>query len=150
MNIAEGTLETVKYVQDSSKNTSEQDNKQPSTLEQINQVTSNDQLNAYGESDRDGNPKKAKEHRKNTWRMRKIIHMEFKSDDDVDKQMKNFSDVKAEGKVRVRKKIVHYYEISSDEEKGKNTDPKEIKKTQDCHENQQKMMKLIRHLCQMK
>ena len=42
--------------------------KKPSPLEKTNQVTSNDQLNAYGESDRDEDPKKAKEHRKNTWR----------------------------------------------------------------------------------
>ena len=45
--------------------------------------------------------------------------MEFESDDDVDKQAKNSSDAKAEGKVRVRKKIVHYYEISSVEKERK-------------------------------
>ena len=65
--------------------------------------------------------------------------MEFESDDDMDEQAKNSSDVKAEGKVRVRKKTVRYYEISSDEEEGKYVDPKKIKKTQDGHENQQKM-----------
>ena len=70
--------------------------------------------------------------------MQKILHMEFESDNDVDKQAKNSSDVKAEGKVRVRKKTVHYYEISSDEEEGKCTDPKKFKKTQDGHENQWK------------
>ena len=69
MNMPEGTLETMKNVQDSSKNTSEQDDKKPSPLEKTDQVSSNDQLNAYGESDRDDDPKKAKEHRKNTWRM---------------------------------------------------------------------------------
>ena len=37
--------------------------------------------------------------KKNTWRMRKIIHMELESDDDVDEQAKNSSDAKAEGKV---------------------------------------------------
>ena len=82
--------------------------------------------------------------------MRKIIHMEFKSDDDVDEQAKNSSNVKTEGKVWVRKKTVHYYEISSDEEEGKHADPKKVKTTQDGHENQQKMMKMIRLLCQMK
>ena len=70
--------------------------------------------------------------------MRKIVHMEFKSDDDVDEQAKNSSDAKAEGKVRVRKNIVHYYEISSDKEEGKHANPKKVKKTQDGHENQQK------------
>ena len=76
--------------------------------------------------------------------------MEFESDDDVDEQVKNSSDAKAEGKVRVRKKIVHYYEISSDEEEGKHANPKKVKKTQDGHENQQKKMKMNRLLCQMK
>ena len=67
MNMPEGTLETVKNVRDSSKNTSEQDDRKPSPLEKTDQVTSNDQLNAYGESDRDDDPKKIREHRKNTW-----------------------------------------------------------------------------------
>ena len=66
-NMPEGTLETVKNVRHSSKNTSEQDDRKPSALEKTNQVTSNDQLNGYGESDRGDNPKKMKEYGKNTW-----------------------------------------------------------------------------------
>ena len=66
-NMPEGTLEPAKNVRDSSKNTSEQDDKKCSPLEKTDQVTSNDKLNAYGESDRDDDPKKAKEHKKNTW-----------------------------------------------------------------------------------
>ena len=54
--------------------------------------------------------------------------MEFESDDDVDEQVKNSSDAKAKGKVRVRKKTVHYYETSSDEEEGKHADPKKLRK----------------------
>ena len=76
--------------------------------------------------------------------------MELESDDDVDEQAKNSSDAKVEGKVQVKTKTVHYYEFSSDEEEGKCTDLKKIMKTQDGHENQQKMMKMIRLLCQMK
>ena len=60
-NMPEGTLEAMKNVRDSSKNTSEQDDKKCSPLEKSDQVTSNDNLNAYGESDRDDNPEKAKE-----------------------------------------------------------------------------------------
>ena len=67
MNMPEGTLETTRNVRDSSKNTSEQDDNKCSPLEKTGQVTSNDKLNDYGESDRDDNPKKAKEHKKNTW-----------------------------------------------------------------------------------
>ena len=70
--------------------------------------------------------------------MRKIIHMEFELDDDVAEQSKNTNDVKAEGKVRVTKKTVHYYEFSSEEEEGEHADPKKIKKTLDGHENPSK------------
>ena len=66
-NMPECTLETAKNVRDSSKNTSKQDDKKHSPLKKTDQVTSNDKLNAYGESDRDDDPKKAKEHKKNTW-----------------------------------------------------------------------------------
>ena len=119
----EGTVDAARNARDSSKNTSKQDDKKCSPLEKSNQVTSNDNLNAYRESDRDDDPEKAIEQKKNTWRRQRIIHMEFKSDDDVDEQMKNSSDAKAEGKVRVRKMTVHYYEISSDEEEGKRENP---------------------------
>ena len=57
-----------------------------------------------------------------------MIHMEFESDDDVDEQVKNSSDAKAEGKVRFRKNIVRYCEISSDKEEGKHADPKKVRK----------------------
>ena len=57
--------------------------------------------------------------------------MGFETDDDVEEQSKNANDVKAEGKVRVRKKMVHYYEFSSEEEEGEHADPRKIKKTQD-------------------
>ena len=107
MNIPEGKLDRTKNVRDSSKNTDEQDDKKCSPLEKSDQVTSNDNLNAYGESDRDDKTKKGEERKKNTWRMRKILHMEFELDDDVAEQSKNANDAKAEGKVRVTKKTVH-------------------------------------------
>ena len=64
--------------------------------------------------------------------------MEFDTDDDMAEQSKNANDVKVEGKVRVRKKTVHYYEFSSDEEEGEHANPKKFKKTQDDHENPSK------------
>ena len=64
--------------------------------------------------------------------------MEFESDDDMDEQTKNSRNVKTEGKVPVKKKIIHYYEFSSDKEEGKCADPKKVKKTQEGHENQEK------------
>ena len=93
-NILEGKLGTNKNVRDSSKNPGKQDDKNCSPLEKTDPVTSNDNLNAYGESDRVDNPEKGKECKKNIWRTRKIIHMEFESDDDVAEQSKNANDAK--------------------------------------------------------
>ena len=105
-NLPEGKLDRTKNVRDSSKNSGEQDNKKNSPLEKSDQVTSNDKLNAYGESERDAKMEKGKEHKTNTWRMRKNIHMEFESDDDMAEQSKNANDAKTEGKVQVTKKTV--------------------------------------------
>ena len=98
-NMPECTLETSENVRDSSKNTNEEADRKPSPVEKTDQITSNAQLNAYEESDREEDPKKAREAKKNIWRTRKIIHMEFDSDDDVDEQTKNSSHVQTEGKV---------------------------------------------------
>ena len=105
MNMPEGTLETTNNVRDPSKNTNEQDDKKPSPIEKTNQLTSNDQLNGYEESDRDEDMKKARELKTNTWGTRKIIHMEFESDNYVNEQAKNSSNMKTEGKLQVRKKV---------------------------------------------
>ena len=56
----------------------------------------------------------------------------------MDEQTKNFGNVKTEGKVRVKKKIIQYYEFSSDKEEGKRADPNKAQKTQKGHENQNK------------
>ena len=70
--------------------------------------------------------------------MWKIIHIEFKTDDDMEEQPKNANDVKVEGKVRVRKKTVHYYEFSSEDEEEEHANLKNIKKTQYGLENPSK------------
>ena len=95
-NIPEGKLGTMKNIQDSSKNPGEQDDKQYSPLEKSDSVTIDDNLNAYRETGRDNNPEKGKERKKKTWNMQKIIHMEFKTDDDVEEQSENANDVKVE------------------------------------------------------
>ena len=59
-------------------------------------------------------------------------------DDDMEEQPKNANDVKVERKVRVRKKTVHYYEVSSEDEEGEHANPRKVKKTQDGHENPSK------------
>ena len=66
-NMSEGILETTKNVQDPSMNTTEEDDKKPSPVEKTDQITSNVQLNAYEESNRDEDSKKAQEAKKNTW-----------------------------------------------------------------------------------
>ena len=97
--LTECTLETSEIIRDSSKNTNEEDDRKPSPVEKTNQITRNVQLNAYEESEREDDSKKAQEAQKNTWRTRKIIHMEFDSDDDMDEQTKNSRNLKTEGKV---------------------------------------------------
>ena len=52
-NMPEDTLETSENVRDSSKNTNEEDDRKPSPVEKTDQITSNVQLNAYEESDRE-------------------------------------------------------------------------------------------------
>ena len=127
-NIPDGKMDRTKTTRDSSKNSGEQDRKQSSLLENPDQVTSNDKLNAYGESESDAKTRKGEEHKMNTWRTRKIIHMEFELDDDVTEQSKNANHAKTEGKVRVTKKTVHYYEFSSEEDEGAHADPKKSRK----------------------
>ena len=45
-------------------------------------------------------------------------------DDDVEVQLKNANDGKAEERVRVKKKTVHYYYFSSEDKSRKQADPK--------------------------
>ena len=99
MNIPDGKMDRTKTTQDSRKNSGEQDGKQSSLLENPDQVTSNDKLNAYGESESDAKIKKGEERKTNTWQTRKITHMEFESDDDVAEQSKNANNAKKEGTV---------------------------------------------------
>ena len=66
-NIPEGKLHRTENVRDSSKNPGKQDDKKCSSLEKPDQVTSDDNLNAYGESDKDNKMEKGKECKKNTW-----------------------------------------------------------------------------------
>ena len=149
-NIPDGKLDYTKNARDCSKNSGEQDGKPSSLLEKPDQLIHKDTLNAYGESKTDDKREKGEERTTNTWRTRKITHMEFESDDDVAEPLKNANNAKKEGKVRVTKKTVHYYEFSSDEEEGAYTDPKKNKKTHADHENSKKKVKMIKHLSPMK
>ena len=66
-NMPDGKMDHTTTTQDSSKNSGEQDGKQGSLLENPDQVTSNDKLNAYGESESNAKTKKSKECKMNTW-----------------------------------------------------------------------------------
>ena len=76
--------------------------------------------------------------------------MEFESDDDVAEQSKNANNAKNEGKVRVMKKTVHYYEFSSKEEEGTHADPKKSRKPMMITRISVKKMKMIKLLCPMR
>ena len=78
--------------------------------------------------------------------MKEVIHIEFDMVDDVEVQPKNANDRNAEGKVRVKKKMVHYYEFSSKDKSKKQATPKKLEKTKDGHEKPRKMMKMIKPL----
>ena len=67
-------------------------------------------------------------------------------DDDVEEQPKNTNDVKAEGEVPVRKKMVQYYEFSSKDEGGEQADLKKLRKPKMTMKIHVKMMKKIRLL----
>ena len=98
-NIQERKLDTTKNAQDTGKNSSEQDDKKISPLEESDSVNSNENFKAYGESGRDDNLGRNTEWKKKAKNTRKIIHMEFDMDDDMEEQPKNANDVKVEGKV---------------------------------------------------
>ena len=66
-NIPDGNLDRTKNTVDSSRNAGKQDKKQSSLLEKPDQVTSNDKLNAYVESERDAKKEKGEECKTNTW-----------------------------------------------------------------------------------
>ena len=100
-NIPDGKLASTKNARDSSKNSSAKDSKPSSLLEKPNQLIHKDTLNAYRKSKTDDKREKGKERTTNTWRTRKITHMEFESDDDMAEPLKNAETAKKEGKVRV-------------------------------------------------
>ena len=149
-NIPDGKLAYMKNARDSSKNSSEKDGKPSSLLEKPDQIIRKDTLNAYGTSKTNDKREKGEERTMNTWRTQKIIHMEFESDDDVAEPLKNAETTKKEGKVRVTKKTVHYYEFSSDEEDKAHADPKKNEKTCADHEKSKNKVKMIKHLSPMK
>ena len=66
-NIPDGKMDHMKTTRDSSKNSGEHNGKQSSLLENPDQVTSNDNLNAYGESESDAKMKKGEKRKTNTW-----------------------------------------------------------------------------------
>ena len=82
--------------------------------------------------------------------MRKIIHMEFESDDDVDEQVKNSSNVKAEGKVRVKKKLYTIMNLVVTKRKESAPIRKNLRKPRMATKIKRKIVKMIRLLCPMK
>ena len=65
-NIPDGKMDHTKTTRDSSKSSGKQDGKQSSLLENPDHVTSNDKLNAYGESESVAKTKKGEERKTNT------------------------------------------------------------------------------------
>ena len=78
--------------------------------------------------------------------MKKIIHMEFNMDDDVEEQPKNANDGKAEGKVRVKKKQYTIMTLVAKTRAESKLTRKKLRKPKMTMKNQGKMMKMIRLL----
>ena len=153
-NIQEESESITKDKQNDGKNPSEQDDKKPtsrtSPLEKSLPINHNDDLKDYGESGIVNNPGTDKERKKTTKSMKKVLHMEFDTDDDMEEKPNNANDGKAEGKVRVKKNMVHYYEFSSEDESRKQADLKKLSKPKMTMKNHEKMMKMIRLLSSRK
>ena len=66
-NIPDGKLDHIKNTRNSSRTSNEQNDKKRTPLENHDQVTSNDKLNSYGESERNAKTEKAEECETNTW-----------------------------------------------------------------------------------
>ena len=76
--------------------------------------------------------------------------MEFESDDDVDEQAKNSSNVKTEGKVQVKKRLYTIMKLVVMKRKESMQTRKMLRKPKMAMIINKKMMKMIRLLCQMK
>ena len=76
--------------------------------------------------------------------------MQFKTDDDVEEQLKNANDVKAEGKVRVRKRRYTIMNLVAKKRKESTLTQKNLRKLKMATRIQAKMMKMIRLLSPMK
>ena len=147
MNIQEEIKGTTKDIRNDGKSPSEQDDKKPtartSPLEKSLCVNRNDDLKDNRKSGIDSNPGREKEWKKKAKKTKEDIDIEFDTDDDVEGQLKNANDGKSEGKVRVKKKMVHHYEFSSEDKSGKQANPKIIKKTKDDHEKPRRNDEMI-------
>ena len=89
------------------------------SLERSSSINSIDDLEDYEESGSENDERKETKRKKNRKKSRKIIHIEFNSDDDKKEQTKNATDgnqIEVEGKVHIKKKIIHNYELCSEDD----------------------------------
>ena len=149
-NIPDGKLAYTKNARDSSKNSSKKDGKSSILLEKPDQLIRKDTLNAYGTSKTNDKREKGEERTTNTWRTRKIIHMEFESDDDVAEPLKNAETAKKEGKVRITKR--RYTTMNSVAMKKTKRMPtrRKTRKPVLITRNQKNKVKMSKHLSPMK
>ena len=121
-------------------------------LDRSYSIISNNDLEDYEESGSENEKAKETESKKNPKKTKKIIYIEFDSDDDEKEQTKNTTEgnqIEVEGKVHIIKKIIHYYDFSSKDDskssgkqgkQDKNNKPKMIMKKQEIKENLRKIL----------
>ena len=133
-NIQEKIKGTISDARNDGKNSSENEDKKLTVrtrpLEKSCPINPNDDLNDYGESGIENNQERKKEWKKVAKKMKEVIHIEFNTDDDKKVQIKNAKDRNTEGKVQIKKKMIHYYEFSSKDKSRNQAQLKKFEKTQ--------------------
>ena len=128
VNIQEEIKGVICEAQNDGKNSSENEDKNPTVktrpLEKSCPINPNDDLRDYGESGIENNQEREKEWKKKAKKMREVIHIEFDMDDDEKVQTKNAKGRNIEGKVQIKKKMIYYYEFSSEDESRKQAELK--------------------------
>ena len=107
-NIQEERQGIMEDAQNDGKNPSKQDDMKPtartSPLEKSLPINCNNNLKDYGESGKDNNSGRDTEQKTKTKNMKKVIHMEFDMDDDMEEQLKNANDGNVKGKFEWKRK----------------------------------------------
>ena len=95
----------------------------------------------YKESGSEKDKVKEIKRKKNLKKTKKIIYIEFNSDNDKKEQTKNMTEgnqIEVEGKVHIKKKIIHYYDLSSEDDSKSGGEQAELQRKEKPKDDQKK------------